>query len=90
MTDPDRDLAAHYFNQRLAAAYGNIPADQLARQRERYIADTLASPLAMAQLRDRAERVGTLQAELAACRAAGRVARAAEQHRHDSAPKEEL
>ena len=90
MTDADRDLAAHYFDRRLAAGYGPIPADHLARQRERYIADTLASPAAMAQLRDLAARVTALQAELAACRAAGRVARATEQHRHDTAPKEEL
>ena len=90
MTDPDRDLAGRYFDQRLAGTYGNIPADHLARQRERYIADTLASPLAMSVLRDSAERVAALQAELAACRAAGRVARATEQHRHDTAPKEEL
>ena len=84
MTDPDRDLAAHYFNRRLAAAYGPIPADHLAHRRERYIADTLASPAAMSQLSDLAARVGTLQAELAACRAAGRVARAAEQQRRDT------
>ena len=88
MTDPDRDLAAHYFDRRLAAGYGPIPADHLAQQRERYIADTLASPAAMAVLRDSAERVTALQAELAACRAAGRVARAAEQHRRETAPKE--
>ena len=61
MTDPDRDLAGHYFDRRLAA---------------------------MSQLRDLAARVTALQAELAACRAAGRVARATEQHRHDTAPKE--
>ena len=84
MTDPDRDLAASYFDRRLAAGYGPIPADHLTRQRERYIADTLASPLAMSVLRDSAERVAALQAELAACRAAGRVARAAEQQRRDT------
>ena len=90
MTDPDRDLAANYFDRRLAAAYGNIPADQLTQQRERYIADVLASPAAMSQLRDLAARTDALQAELAACRAAGRVARATDQHRRDTAPKEEL
>jgi hypothetical protein len=39
---------------------------------------------------ERAARIAALQAELAACRAAGRVARATDQHRRDTAPKEEL
>lgn len=86
MTDPDRDLAAHYFDRRLAAGLFTH-GDHLAQQRERYIADVLASPAAMSQLRDLAARTDALQAELAACRAAGRVARAADQHRRDTAPE---
>ena len=74
MTDPDRDLAANYFNRRLAAGYRPIPAHRHGPAARLGRTAGLASVSAMYRSRWRARW----------------VARATEQHRHDTAPKEEL
>ena len=70
-------------------AAGSGLALQLAEAAEHLVASWTGHETDMAQLRDLAARVAALQAELAACRAAGREARAAEQHRHDTAASKE-
>lgn len=48
--DQNRAYAARHFDAHLARAYGDIPADHLQKQRERYITDALANPAAVEEL----------------------------------------